>query len=317
MIERGGPQSRIEETIRALPIWRGERGLEALTGGMRDSAYMVTGEVGKRAARLGFDNIQLGTEQTAVLSAARAAAEIGISPALAYYELNLSVMDFIEGRVLTEQKIAEPALVGRVIDELFAPLHAGSHAVRDPAIYFNGVSCVRNRARSGLEMASPHRSRIPEAIEAIDKIEPVVEPCRPVFCHNDCASVNVMLDQSDRLWLIDWDFGGFNHPMWDIAELCAYAVSDEAIEPAIERSVGALDEAAMAQRLREPRAFKLASLSSPLHRVPASGARGLAHGGRCRRQPGAELSRRRRRGRRRGLRGDRLGPQPRAGGELP
>ncbi len=260
MIERGWLPSRIEDYIRALPIWQGEPVLEPLIGGLQNSSYTVTDEAGKRVARLGFDNAHLGTVQTSVLTCARAAAEIGISPAITHHEPNLFVMDFIEGRVLTEEEIAEPALVGRIIDELFAPLHAGSHAVRDPVIYFDGFLCVRNHARYGLESDSPHRSRIPEVIEVIEAIEPVVEPYRPVFCHNDFAHVNVMLDHSDRLWLIDWDFGGFNHPLWDIAELCAYAVSDEALDRfVLERSVGALDEATMAQRLREHRAFKLAS----------------------------------------------------------
>jgi thiamine kinase-like enzyme len=260
LIERGWPPSRIEDTIRALPIWQGEPVLEPLIGGMQNTSYTVTDEAGTRVARLGFDNVHLGTVQTSVLTCARAAAEIGISPPITYYEPNLFVMDFIAGRILTEDEIAEPAMVGRIIDELLAPLHAGSHAVRDPAIYFDGFLCVRNHARYDLESSSPHRGRIPEVIEVIDKIEPIVEPYRPVFCHNDIAHVNIMLDHDDRLWLIDWDFGGFNHPMWDIAELCAYAVSDETLDRfVVERSLGALDEATMTQRLREHRAFKLAS----------------------------------------------------------
>ena len=260
MIERVWPPSRIEDTIRALPIWQGEPVLEPLIGGLQNTSYTVTDEAGKRVARLGFDNAHLGTVQTSVLNSARAAAELGVSPPVTYYEPNLFVMDFIEGRVLTEAEIAEPALLGRIIEELLAPLHAGSHAVRDPIIHFNGFLCVRNHARYGLEMASPHRSRIPEVIEVIDKIEPVVEPYRPAFCHNDLAHLNLMIEGSGRLWLIDWDFGGFNHPLWDIAELCAYAVSDETLDRfVIERSLGTLDEAAMGQRLREHRAFKLAS----------------------------------------------------------
>ncbi len=260
MIERDWPRSRIEDHIRDLPVWRGKPVLEPLAGGLQNASYIVSDDSGKQVVRLGFDNIQLGTVQTSVLACARAAAELGISPPVTYTEPNLFVMDFIDGRVLTEAEIAEPAIAGRIIDELFAPLHAGSHAVRDPVNYFNGFLCVRNHARYGLETDSPHRGRIPDAIAVIDKIEPVVEPYLPVFCHNDFAHVNVMLDGDDRLWLIDWDFGGFNHPLWDIAELCTYAVSDEALDRfVIERSVGSLDDATMTQRLREHRAFKLAS----------------------------------------------------------
>ena len=260
MIERDWLPPRIEDSIRALPIWQGEPVLEPLIGGLQNTSYTVTDEAGTRVVRLGFDNSHLGTVQTSVLTCARAAAEIGISPPITYYEPNLFVMDFIPGRTLTEDEIADPAMVGRIIDELLAPLHGSSHAVRDPAIYFDSFLCVRNHAVYGLETGSPYCSRIPEVIEVIDKIEPVVATYRPVFCHNDMAHANIMLDCDDRLWLIDWDFGGFSHPMRDIAELCAYAVSDEALDRfVIERSLGRIDDATMTQRLREHRAFKLAS----------------------------------------------------------
>ena len=80
MIERGWPPSRIEDTIRALPIWQGEPVLEPLIGGLQNTSYTVTDEAGKRVARLGFDNAHLGTVQTSVLNSARAAAELGVSP---------------------------------------------------------------------------------------------------------------------------------------------------------------------------------------------------------------------------------------------
>jgi thiamine kinase-like enzyme len=262
LIERGWPQSRIEDYIRALPIWRNEPVLEPLIGGLQNTSYTVTDEAGKRVARLGFDEVHLGTVQTSVLASARAGAELGLSPAISHYEPNLFVMDFIEGECLTEEETREPALVARVIDELIAPLHAGGHAAHDPVIHFSGFMSVRNNVHYVREWApqSPHRPRAEEALATIETIERVIEPHRPVFSHNDLAFVNIMRDTDDRLWLIDWDFGGFNHPLWDIAELCAYAISDETLDRfVLEHSLGPLDEAAMSQALREHRAFKLAS----------------------------------------------------------
>ena len=41
-----------------------------------------------------------------------------------------------------------------------------------------------------------------------------------VFGHNDLLAGN-FLDDGARLWLIDWDYAGFNTPLFDLANLSA------------------------------------------------------------------------------------------------
>lgn len=36
-------------------------------------------------------------------------------------------------------------------------------------------------------------------------------------CHNDLVPENFILDEQGRLFLIDWEYSGYNDPMWDIA----------------------------------------------------------------------------------------------------
>lgn len=38
-----------------------------------------------------------------------------------------------------------------------------------------------------------------------------------VPCHNDCLIGNWVLDENDRLWLIDWEYSGMNEAMWDLS----------------------------------------------------------------------------------------------------
>jgi len=40
------------------------------------------------------------------------------------------------------------------------------------------------------------------------------------FGHNDLLAAN-FIDSGDRLWLIDWDYAGFNSPLFDLANLCS------------------------------------------------------------------------------------------------
>ena len=36
-------------------------------------------------------------------------------------------------------------------------------------------------------------------------------------CHNDLVPENLILDADGRLYLIDWEYSGYNDPMWDLA----------------------------------------------------------------------------------------------------
>ena len=41
-----------------------------------------------------------------------------------------------------------------------------------------------------------------------------------VFGHNDLLAAN-FIDDGARLWLVDWDYAGFNSPLFDLANLAS------------------------------------------------------------------------------------------------
>ena len=41
-----------------------------------------------------------------------------------------------------------------------------------------------------------------------------------VISHNDLLAANI-LDDGNKLWLIDWEYGGFNSPLFDLAGLAS------------------------------------------------------------------------------------------------
>ena len=41
-----------------------------------------------------------------------------------------------------------------------------------------------------------------------------------VYGHNDLLPAN-FIDDGKRLWLIDWDYAGFNSPLFDLGNLCS------------------------------------------------------------------------------------------------
>ena len=45
-------------------------------------------------------------------------------------------------------------------------------------------------------------------------------PIELVFGHNDLLAAN-LIDDGRRLWLVDWDYGGWNSPLFDLGGLAS------------------------------------------------------------------------------------------------
>src|SRR5205823_3331421 len=43
-----------------------------------------------------------------------------------------------------------------------------------------------------------------------------VRPFTPTLCHNDLLAANI-LDDGRRIWLVDWEYAGVGHPLFDLA----------------------------------------------------------------------------------------------------
>jgi thiamine kinase-like enzyme len=52
------------------------------------------------------------------------------------------------------------------------------------------------------------------------RLESAVGPIELVYGHNDLLAAN-FIDDGSRLWLIDWDYAGFNSPLFDLANLAS------------------------------------------------------------------------------------------------
>src|SRR3546814_683676 len=70
---------------------------------------------------------------------------------------------------------------------------------------------------------------LPRLMAVAAELEAMVGPIEVVFGHNDLLAAN-FIDDGDRLWLIDWDYAGFNSPLFDLGNLC----SNNAVAPADE-----------------------------------------------------------------------------------
>ena len=67
---------------------------------------------------------------------------------------------------------------------------------------------------------SAHASILPQMLKHADMLEAATGQVDLVVGHNDLLAANI-LDDGKQLWLIDWEYGGYNSPLFDLAGLAS------------------------------------------------------------------------------------------------
>ncbi|AHD02254.1 phosphotransferase [Leisingera methylohalidivorans] len=213
-------QSDLLNQIRALPIWQGEITAEPLTGGITNVNYLVTDQGGKYVVRAGDDIPLHQVMRFNELAAGRAAHAAGLSPAVVHAEGDLTVLEFIESRTLSEADVRDPAMLPRVL-ELVKSCHRDvPNHLRGPALVFWVFHVIRDYAATLQEQGSLHAALLSGLVDTGNTLEQAAGPFDIVFGHNDLLCGN-FLDDGQRLWLIDFDYAGFNSPLFDLGGLAS------------------------------------------------------------------------------------------------
>ncbi|WP_210092933.1 choline/ethanolamine kinase family protein [Ruegeria sp. HKCCSP346] len=206
--------------IRALPIWKGEIEATPLTGGITNMNYKVTDGSGSYVVRVGDDIPLHQVMRFNELAASKAANAAGLSPAVVHSSGDLTVLEFIESRTLTEEDVRNPDMLPRVL-ELVKACHAEvPKHLRGPSLVFWVFHVIRDYAATLTERGSVHTTLIPDLIDAGVTLEREAGPYDMVFGHNDLLCGN-FLNDGNRLWLIDFDYAGFNSPLFDLGGLAS------------------------------------------------------------------------------------------------
>ncbi len=206
--------------VARLACWRGRVVVEPLPGGLSDRNYTVTDAGGRYVVRLGDDVPEHGIQRRNEEISSRAAAAAGISPDVVHAGPGVLVFRFIDGRTLTAGDLRGDAMLPRVFDlvkrvhERIAPHIAGARPE------FRAFQVLRDYARTLHRGGSRLTPDLPRLMDAATRLEQAAGPAEVRFCHNDLLAAN-LIDDGKRLWLIDWEYGGFNSPLFDLANLAS------------------------------------------------------------------------------------------------
>lgn len=213
----------------SLPIWHAPGDVRLLGGGITNFNVTLRDRGKRYVVRVGQDiplhQIMRFNEQ----AVHRAAQAIGLAPAIRHTEPGILVLDFVEGTALDEAGVRNDAMLARILPLLRRCHTEAVTHLRGPVLTFWVFHVLRDYAATLRDAGSRHVPRLGDLLAIAERLERAVGPVDLVLGHNDLLAAN-FLDDGDRLWLLDWEYGGFNSPLFDLAGLASNSELDPAQE---------------------------------------------------------------------------------------
>ena len=211
--------NKTENLIRSLPFWKNEIKIKAIKGGLTNQNFLVQENSKKFFVRLGDDMPEHNVSRSKELIASNAAAEIGLSPAVIYNTKGVLILEYIEGAMLSTDSIVDKlesiiSLIKKIHSEMSKKLYGHS-------VNFGAFDAIKRYAKLLKNHKSSYTQLLPSLLFQMDKLEINTSPYDIVFCHNDLIFTN-FLDDADRLWIVDWEYSGFNNPLFDLGDFASH-----------------------------------------------------------------------------------------------
>ena len=203
-----------------LPCWQGSVDPQPLAGGLSNSNFKVTDAGEHFVVRIGGDVPEHDLLREHDFAVSRAAYAAGFAPEVMLTDRDAMVIRFIEGKTLTPEDIADAAMLERIVDMVrryheSIPAHLGGRSFS-----FDAVEACRLYGRSLSANNYRLAADLPKFMALAENLDEIVGHDDDKFCHNDLLAAN-LIDDGERLWLIDWEYGGNNHLMFDLANLAS------------------------------------------------------------------------------------------------
>ncbi|MDP6399607.1 MAG: phosphotransferase [Arenicellales bacterium] len=209
-----------EHQIRQLDLWKGPLTIEPIGGGITNRNFVVSDQGRKFFVRMGNDIPLHGVMRFNELQASRAGANAGLSPAVVHHAPGILVLDFVEGKTLTEEDVRQDTYLEQIVPMLHTCHHELAQQVRGPALIFWVFHVIRDYMATLRDDDSRMRDALPALLAKSCALEKAVGAVNLVYGHNDLLAAN-FIDDGKRLWLIDWDYAGYNSPLFDLANLAS------------------------------------------------------------------------------------------------
>jgi thiamine kinase-like enzyme len=238
----------IDDVVERVALWRGlDVTATPLSGGLTNDNYLVEAGGSKYVVRIpGRATELLAVDRRNEVHNAKAAAEAGVGPKVLEHlpELNVMVLEFIQGETMSGKRLRSPQMARRMAESI-RRLHAGPRFLHDFDMF--------RTAEYYLRIADGHGMRIPDgyrdALDTVAEVERAMRarPLPTVPCNNDLLAENY-IDDGERLWLLDYEYSGNNDPTFELGNTAQECEFNDALREELCRAYfGRADPALLAR----------------------------------------------------------------------
>jgi thiamine kinase-like enzyme len=215
----------LPDRVKSLPCWNGQPKGAPLSGGLSNEIWKVTDNAGAHVVRFGTDYPVHHVERARELMSTRAAHAAGFSPEVEFAKPGVMVTAFVNARTWgAEDMRKDPARVARFLKRFHMEMPA---YVSGTAGFFWVFHVIRDYART---LQTDNSRFVPDLDGFLDlsrQMEAAQVPLPIIYAHNDLLPANILEDE-DRLWLIDYEYAGYSTPLFDLAGATSNASMTEA-----------------------------------------------------------------------------------------
>ena len=218
----------------ALPLWSDPVEPSDLRGGLSNVNFVVEDAGRKYVVRIGGDNEVHGVVRKNELAASRAAARRRRRAARrAMPSRACSCSTSSRATPSRRRTCRNPKNLNRIVELIQRTHREIPKHLRGPGVLFWVFHVVRDYAHSlaGGDERRP-RARSARCVARSEELERAIGPIDLVFGHNDLLAANI-IDDGKRLWLVDWEYAGFNSPLFDLGGLA----SNSELPPAMRETL--------------------------------------------------------------------------------
>ncbi len=238
----------IEALLDQVPALEGSpRTVEELSGGLTNQNLKVTTPTGEYVVRLArSDNSLLGIDRDAESYNTRAAEASGAGAPFVDYRADIGalVIGYVGGRSYVNEDLRVPGTLPRVATAMRL-LHAGPRFSTDFDMFVRQPTYLRTCVSRGFPIPEDYVSygadflRIQGALAS--------RPLPTVPCNNDLLAGNIV-DDGERIWLIDYDYAGNNDAFFELGNTWTECgLDDEHLDELVTAYVGHEDPALIAR----------------------------------------------------------------------
>ena len=240
--------SRAEEAVGRVSLWRGKDvKISSLSGGLTNENYLVEAGGERYVMRIpGTSTELLSIDRVNEVHNARATASTGIGPAVLEHvtELNVMVLEFIEGPTMSAQTLQSERMARRMA-ESFQRLHAAPRFLKDFDMFRLIEYYLRIVEEHEVRIPADYRERLPLLAEIERALQVGALPS--VSCHNDLLCEN-FIDDGRWLRIVDYELSGNNDPCFDLGNTAQEASLDDGLRAVLcEAYFGRLDRQQLAR----------------------------------------------------------------------